>query len=301
MATTYLRISGLPSLAFVAIVISLFSAPSFQAYAHVGEGDGEPEEQLVLSRYVKGNLNLSVNPEAEQWERSTENIVESAWQHDVQVMSLNNGTHIFFLLSWDDTTRAAEGAGGVADGAAILFETTQLPEGNGAEREMLAEAPDQQLGEHDEGPTVQEEGEEKQELWYWSTESQESENSDTDSVFAKSEWEHDHWNVLMGRRIIADDGSTITFRQGVREEGFVKFVVWDGDKGESFEQIDDEELTHFDFVMLPEIDVYPKDVYVWSGILVAGTAIFLFVELGLYKRQKREGAATTSGGRSIVK
>lgn len=281
------KIIGSPSsLVFVAVVTALFYTPNFQAYAHVGEDGEGAEEQLVLSRYVKGNIDISADPESEQWKQSTENIVESEWQHNVQVMSLNNGTHIFFLLTWDDATQATEGPGGVADGAAILFETVQTVEdGNNGQQEALMAEPEQQPSEN-EGSTVQEEGGEKQELWYWSTNPQESNILNTGSVLAKSEWGHDHWNVLMGRRIIADDGSTITFRQGVQEEGFVKFVVWDGDKGESFEQIDEEGLTHFDFVMLPEIDVYPKDVYVWSGALVAGTVLFFVTEQRLYKRRK---------------
>lgn len=280
-----LKIVGLPSLFFATIAISLFSTSYLQAYGHVGSAGEETEEQLVLSRYVKGNIVISADPEDEQWKQSTEDIVESAWQHKVQVMSLNNGTHIFFLLLWDDPTRATEGPSGVADGAAILFETKQKSEDDNGQGEAPAEQSGSQQSENDEGFTVQEEGEEKQELWNWSTDPQTSKILNSETITTKAEWDHDHWSVLMGRKTAAGNDS-IAFSQGVREEGFVKFVVWDGDKKESFEQIDEEKLPHLDFVMLPEIDVYPKDVYVWSGVLVGGTVSFLVIEQRLYKGRK---------------
>lgn len=180
--------------------ISLFSVPYLQAYAHVGEDGEEAEEQLVLSRYVKGNMDLSADPESEQWRQSTENIVESEWQHEVQVMSLNNGTHIFFLLSWDDATKVPQDSIGVADGAAILFETTQSSEDNSMEQEASAEEPEQH-SENDKGSIVESEGEEKQEIWYWSTDQPTGEILNSQSVLTKAEWDHDHWNVLMGRQI----------------------------------------------------------------------------------------------------
>lgn len=88
-----------------------------------------------------------------------------------------------------------------------------------------------------------------------------------------------------------DNASSISFQSGIREEGFVKFVVWDGSKGESFNLVNDELLPHNDFILLPEINVYPKDVYIWSGGLAAGAVLFLFVEQRLYrdinKKRKR--------------
>jgi hypothetical protein len=92
-----------------------------QAYAHVEEGE-EAEELLILSRYVKSDVELIIDPESEQWEQSFENDVESIWGHEIFVKALNNGTHVFFLLSWFDPTRAAEGMVTEADGAALIFE-----------------------------------------------------------------------------------------------------------------------------------------------------------------------------------
>lgn len=293
MAATSLRIAGMPSLVFATMVIALFSLPYLQAYAHVGEAGEEAEEQLVMSKYIKGNIDISVGPESEQWKQSTENIVESEWQHEVQVMSLNNGTYIFFLLSWDDATKAPRGSS-EADGAAIFFETTQPSEGSSMGQEASAEESDQQLGDSD-GSIIQEE---KQELWYWSTDRQTNRTLNSDYVITKAEWDHDHWYVLMGRQMQAaetvplDMNNQVTFKPGEREEGFVKFVVWDGAAGESFDQVDEEKLSHLDFVLLPEIDTYPKDVYAWSGILVAGTVLFFYVELRLYGKRAKTTSAS---------
>ena len=136
--------------------------------------------------------------------------------------------------------------------------------------------------------------EEMKDVWCWSTNLGTSETAHTESdmnipshvkdVITKAQWDNGSWNVVIGRQINPknDNESSISFQTGIREEDFVKFVVWDGSKGESFNQLNDELLPHYDFILLPEINVYPKDVYIWSGGLAAGALLFLFVEQRLY-------------------
>lgn len=242
-----------------------------QIYAHVEESE-EAEELLILSRYNKGNIELVTDPESEQWEQSFEKDIESMWEHEISVKTLNNGTHIFFLLSWGDTTKAM-GDMNKADGAAVIFETT-LPEQEEKDHE-------EEIETKTEEEVVEREAED---VWYWSTAM--IEGLRNEGVITKAEWKDEQWNVLIGRQISLDAEDVVSFQTGIREEGFVKFVVWDGSSVESFEQIEDEELPHADFVLLPEIEVYPKDVYVWSGVLAGGAIVFLFVERRLYRQKE---------------
>jgi len=87
-----------------------------QAYAH----EGEEEEIIVLSRFVGEDIAQEVDPDLEQWEQSYQVEIESGWEYEIFVKSINNGTHIFFLLSWDDTTMDIESKDG--DGAAVILE-----------------------------------------------------------------------------------------------------------------------------------------------------------------------------------
>jgi hypothetical protein len=232
------------------------------------ENHGE-NELLILSRFIPGHIDLSADPTLPQWKGSFENSLRSPWGHDISVRTINNGSHIFFLLSWNDPTTVPIGTEAKVqkgtDGSAIIFERP-------VERPLNHEQSN--LGV--EGKP----GEEIKDSWYWSTKSPTSAG-----MITKVEEHNGNWNVVIGREIQgkSKNESSISFLPGVREEGFVKFVVWDGSKGESFEQINDETLTHYDFILLPEINIYPKDVYIWSAVLVAGAVLFLLVEQRLYK------------------
>ena len=64
------------------------------------------EHLIVLSKYKDGNIQLVPNPEDRQWkELSSEVDIQSIFGHKVSVNSLNNGTHLFFLLSWNDHSK----------------------------------------------------------------------------------------------------------------------------------------------------------------------------------------------------
>ncbi len=151
-----------------------------------------------------------------------------------------------------------------ADGSAIMFERPI----------------DRTLNQEKSNLTIKGEPEEEiKDTWYWSTKS-----LATGKLITKAEEHNGNWNVVMGREIQPKNGNrnSVSFQTGVREENFVKFVVWDGSKGESFAKVNDEILPHYDFILLPEIDIYPKDVYIWSGVIAVGAVLFLFVEQRLY-------------------
>lgn len=210
-----------------------------QAFAHLGEG-----ETVIQSRYVKGDIIFTTDPRIGVWSQSFHYDITSEWEHKISVRTLNNGTHIFFLLSWPDSSGPD---GKNYDGAEVTFENEETN---------------------------------SEDHLSWSS----GNDIVNDKIIPKAKWSDGQWYLLFGRSTSLENG--IKFSPGTREEGFVKFVAWDGSKGESIQNIDAEKLTHFDFIMLPYIDTYPKDAYVWSAILVAGTVTFLVVEQKLYKNRK---------------
>ena len=131
----------------IQLIIISPAFPYNRVFAHVGEvsnlsvmsGGGGTElkdenESLILSRFMPGDINLSTNSTAEQWRGSFDNHVKSLWGHDISVRAVNNGTHIFFLLSWNDPTTIDHAKKGVEesvrqqtmagemDGSAVIFE-----------------------------------------------------------------------------------------------------------------------------------------------------------------------------------
>src|ERR671931_1110351 len=104
-------------------IIVLFLFPTLlyimrTVYAHVEKEGTKPAEQIVVSKYTKGSIDLIANPESKQWkESSSEMDIQSIGGHTISVNSLNNGTYLFFLLSWNDNTQNVPN-----DGAAVIFE-----------------------------------------------------------------------------------------------------------------------------------------------------------------------------------
>lgn len=261
---------------FITILIPI------EGFAHLmtttkGGGGGEAP---IFSRYVDGNIQLTTDTQSDQWRESFVKDIHSLWGHEVSVRTLNNGTHIFFLLSWSDPTMATEKdlrenmagpnmmnknmsgsmkSGMMSDGAFIIFESTRA-------------------------------GQQSKDVWYWSTGTGTGANtiSFKEGVITKAQWNKGNWTVIIGREIQPKNGdeSAVSFLPGIREEAFVKFLVWDGSRGESFTAVDDETLAHSDFILLPPIDVYPKDVYIWSSVIAAGAVVFLFVDQKVYRNQQ---------------
>ena len=333
---------------FLLFVLSL-EHPT-EAFAHGGKvitSGGEMnqagQESLIKSKYIKGPMVMKADPELDQWKQSSETNIKSIGQHDISVRTLNNGTHIFFLLSWydptvNDTNDVNDSVSTIpiptnsnigltsqenirnnivtkaSDGAAIIFEFPNSQKNisrvaDVAEQNQTSSA--KSLGNNPlDGVNVDQKqdnkviaGEENElrDIWYWKQDTEGGEilkgdknvvQSVTHMVVTKSEWKSNQWNILFGRQIISPvskgestNKNFVPFHAGVREESFIKFIVWDGAKGESFSTINDEDLNHFDFILLPEINIYPKDVYIWSAILVGSTGFFLFVDQRLYKRK----------------
>ena len=117
----------LPKISIITVIVILFLFPTLQcitriAYAHVEKEGTKPAEQIVVSKYTKGSIDLITNPESKQWkESSSEMDIQSIGGHTISVNSLNNGTYLFFLLSWDDNTQNADN-NNHTDGAAVIFE-----------------------------------------------------------------------------------------------------------------------------------------------------------------------------------
>ena len=43
-----------------------------------------------------GDLRLETNHFASQWDDGREVVIESVWGHEISMVALNNGTHIYF-------------------------------------------------------------------------------------------------------------------------------------------------------------------------------------------------------------
>src|SRR5919198_5374178 len=112
-------------------IIVLFLFPTLlyimgTGHAHVEKEGTKPAEEIVVSKYTKGRIDLSTNPESKQWKESSSSSkidIQSIGGHSISVNSLNNGTYLFFLLSWNDNTQnAANYSNNHTDGAAVIFE-----------------------------------------------------------------------------------------------------------------------------------------------------------------------------------
>lgn len=244
------------------IVILIFTSlfVPMQAFGHVEEEN----EVIILSRYFPGNLPNIPDPESGKWEQSYETEIESEWEHEVFLKSLNNGTHTNFLLSWNDITVDEELFS--SDGAALIFENT---EGH----------------DHENNDEPNSSKSEQKEIWVWDASSKDV--IVTDQFSSYSQWNDGNWNVIFERKIGTGDIDKSVLIPGVKQEGLIKLVVWDATKGESFELIDDEELEHSDFILLPEIEIYPKDVFVWLTLLLAVAFSFVMVERQLHTKMEK--------------
>ncbi len=124
---------------------------------------------------------------------------------------------------------------------------------------------------------------ESDDVWLWST------NSSLDGgagVVAAARWSDGYWNVALGRSLAASAEGTANLTVGESKEGFVKFAAWDGARGESFENIDSDSLVHLNLYILPFIDYYPRDSFVWLPLLGLGLLLFTYKELKVGARRK---------------
>ena len=283
-------------------IIVLFLFPSLlyimgMVYAHVEKEGTRPTEEIVVSKYTKGSIDLSTNPESKQWKESSSEIdIQSMGGHTISVNSLNNGTYLFFLLSWNDNTQNAANNNNRIDGAAVIFE---LPKKEAATRTFVANNSDHNKQQDQHGVqqyntmTVKD----GNNIWLWNTYTSNVNNLSNKEVTTKAEWKNSQWHVLIGRSISSlgstssttNNNSEISFRKGILEKDFIKFAVWDGAKGETIDQVlsanENDKLPHEDFILLPSLNTHPQDVYVWSAILIVGVVLFVMLEKRLHKNR----------------
>ena len=133
-------------------------------------------------------------------------------------------------------------------------------------------------------------------IWLWSALTSNVNNLSNKGVTTtRAEWKNSQWHVLIGRPISSDstsntnNNSKISLRNGILEKDFIKFAVWDGEKGETIDQVlrvnENDKLPHADFILLPSLNTHPRDVYVWSAILVVGVVLFVILEIRLHKNR----------------
>jgi hypothetical protein len=331
MVKLFLLVAAVVTIACCLSVLALLSSNIKIVNADVGIGEKEDhksseEHLIVLSKYKDGNIQLVPNPEDKQWkELSSEVDIQSIFGHKVSVNSLNNSTHLFFLLSWNDhsktddsninTLRQRTSGNEIdninTDGAVIIFEpqnegeqvTTAITSPNHShDRKIIANNNIESNDNSNNSPYI----------WYWSSAEKianiHNKNQDELSI-TKSEWKNNQWCVIIGKRIspitnLQNNGNnnninitntTSIFKKGILQKDFARFAVWDTEKGESFQKImatavnnsnDDGKLPHADFILLSSLNIHPKDVYVWSAILIIGVIGFILLEVRLHKNSK---------------
>lgn len=140
------------------ILILLVSVYLSTSTVHVAGYEEEGEQWLVIPN-VSGDLQLETDHFAPQWSSGREVVFDSAWDHEVSMVGLNNGTHIYFHVRWADATNSLS----EDDGAAILFEEAR-PDGT-------------------------------DDVWLWSTLYG---FSSSFAVSSAAVWKDDYWNVAFG-------------------------------------------------------------------------------------------------------
>src|SRR5919198_5183341 len=198
-------------------IIVLFLFPTLlyimrTVYAHVEKEGTKPTEETVVSKYTTGRIDLSTNPESKQWKESSSSSeidIQSINGHTISVNSLNNGTYLFFLLSWNDNTQNAANNNNRIDGAAVIFE---LPKKEAATTTFVANNSDHNKQQDQHGVkqyntmTVKD----GNNIWLWNTYTSNVNNLSNKEVTTKAEWKNSQWHVLIGRSISLDSTSSTT-------------------------------------------------------------------------------------------
>jgi len=249
-------------LGFTLIVLLIGLTPHILA-----EEEGEEErEDLILSRFSSDDLKLVTDDESEQWLNSYETEIDSSWDHEIEIKSLNNGHDLFFLISWVDDTNSVNQN---FDGLSLILETKEIEKSMTFKIEEDEEY-EEEYETHNDTTDIQTTINE--ETWVWQTD-----NSTSPDIFVNAEWIHDKWNVVVKRELIVDEIGEI--KMGEQTKVFLKVAVWDGNKNQSFDSLDKDNIPELELLVLPEINSFPKDIYVWSAILAIGTGSFLISEI----------------------
>ncbi len=256
-------------LGFTLIVFLISLTPHILAE----EEEDEEGNDLILSRFSSDGLKLVTDSESEQWQNSFENENDSTWDHEIKIKSLNNGHDIFFLISWEDDTKSVEKN---PDGLSLILETKKT------EKLMTFKVEEdekykEEYETHED--TTGTEVSTNEESWIW-----QADGTTSNEIFANAEWINGKWNVAIERKLIVDEIGDIEI--GQKTESFLKIAVWDGEKNQSFDILETKDIPELKLAALPEINSYPKDVYVWSGIIVVGTGSFLIAEVKKHQKVK---------------
>jgi len=257
-------------LGFTLIVLVIGLTPHILAE----EEEEEEREDLILSRFSSDDLKLVTDDESEQWANSYETEIDSSWDHDIEIKSLNNGHDLFFLISWEDDTPSVDAT---LDGLSLILETKEIV------KPMTFRVEEDEEGEEEyetHNDTTDIQTTVNEETWVW-----QADDSTSPNIFVNAEWIHDKWNVVVKRELIVDEIGEI--EMGEQTKVFLKAAVWDGNKNQSFDSLDKNSIPELQLLVLPEINSYPKDIYVWSAILAVGTGSFLISEIK--KHRKVEG------------
>ena len=306
-------------------IIVLFLFPTLlyimrTVYAHVEKEGTKPAEEIVVSKYTKGRIDLSTNPESKQWKESSSSSeidIQSIGGHSISVNSLNNGTYLFFLLSWNDNTQnAANSNNNHTDGAVVIFELPKKETPKTTPTTFIANSSDHNKHQQQQQHGVQQYNtsnvNDGNNIWLWSASTSNVNNlSNKDVTTTRAEWKNSQWHVLIGRPIFLDstssntNNSEISLRKGILEKDFIKFAVWDGAKGESVDHVlaanENDKLPHADFILLPSLNTHPRDVYVWSIILVVGVVLFVILEIRLHKNRSSRYAQERENSKGVFR
>jgi hypothetical protein len=306
----------------IIIMMTLFSLIIFLSSINVGlvgthveekeAGDGD-SHSIVLSKYKDENIDLIANPEDKQWRELSSGIdIQSIFGHKISV-----NTYLFFLLSWNDSTKSyninpLKGFNDTInytknDGAKIIFEPNKE-----TVQTISTVTTDNQNIENN-GTAVNDNKKNHNstgDVWYWNALEGTNLRTDKGNLITKAEWKNNEWHVILGKRILndkqsrTDENITTKFylsKPGILQKDLLTFAVWDGAKGESFDKALPlnhtrvNKLLQHDFILLSNLNIHPKDVYMWSGILTFGIIIFVLLEIRLHKislkwKRKEEGA-----------
>jgi len=173
------------------------------------------------------------------------------------------------LISWEDNTKSVEKN---PDGLSLILETKKIVKPMSFKE---IDEDDEEYESHenkaDTQVTINEE------TWMWNANS-----TPSNEIFANAQWINGKWNVVVEKQLIVDGIGEI--EMGEQTKVFLKVAVWDGEKNQSFDNLDKDAIPELELLVLPEINSYPKDIYVWSAILAVGTGSFLMAEIKKHQR-----------------
>lgn len=232
------------------------------------EEDEEEREDVILSKFSSDQHVLDGG--FDMWEDLPESEFDSSWDHEIEIKSFNNGKDIFFFISWEDDTKSVDKN---PDGLSLILETKRI------EKPMIfkVEEDEEEYETHEDIIDTQVTINEESLVW-------QADDTTSNEIVTNAEWANDRWNVIIQRKGIVSEIGEI--EMGKKIESFLEIAVWDGNKGQSSNSLEKEEVPELELLVLPEINSYPKDIYVWSTIIAVGTGSFFISEIKKHQKVK---------------